>query len=331
MRLSFSLSGCFVFYLVSGSVFFLFCLFILFFTAPVEDVYYPQIFTVSKGETIRVIADDLQERGVINSPSLFVLSNYLIGEKILWGSYHFTKPRSVFFRAGELYAGDSGTALKKVVLPEGSNVYDIADVLAGVFEGFDKVAFQEHALRSHGYLYPDTYFLSELSIDPEFLTKIMTETFERRVGDLFESYDGPFSKQELVTLASIVELEASRRSDREKIASVLFNRLEAGIPLQVDVSFLFISSKHTFNLSQSDLQIDDPSNTYKYKGIPPIPITNPSRDAIEAVLQAPETEYIYFLADFYGTTHYSVTYEEHLRKKEKYINRVLRERRSGGQ
>ena len=125
------------------------------------------------------------------------------------------------------------------------------------FTRFDNEAFQEEALERHGYLYPDTYLFAEEDISPENLIEIMTETFKRRTDDLFASYTGDLSRDELVTLASIVELEASRQDDRRRIASVLFNRLEQGVPLQVDVSFLFISGKHTFKLSREDLAEDD--------------------------------------------------------------------------
>ena len=155
----------------------------------------------------------------------------------------------------------------------------------------------------------------------------MVENFNQRTNDLFFSYKGDLSKDEIITLASIIELEASRFKDRRMIAGVLLNRLELHMPLQVDVSFLFISGKHTFQLSNTDLSSDDPLNTYKYTGIPPIPITNPSRKSIEAVMNPIESDNLYFLADFYGNTYYSATYAEHLAKKAKYIDSVLAKRR----
>ena len=101
---------------------------------------------------------------------------------------------------------------------------------------------------------------------PDTLIQVMKKTFNLRTADLFDSYKGNLTKDEIVTLASIVELEAYRQEDRQKIASVLFNRLAADLRLQVDVSFRFISGKHTFQLKhRSDLKVDDPSNTYKYK------------------------------------------------------------------
>ena len=313
---------------LGGLIFSVLCLMIFFFTAPLENVYYPQVFVVSRGETIRAIADDLREKNVINSPSLFIFSNYLLGEKILWGSYHFLEPSGVFFRARDLYTGARGMPLRKIVIAEGSNVYTIADIFEKEFERFNRDEFQEMALKQHGYLYPDTYLFAEDDISTANLIEIMTQTFKRRTDDLFETYKGDLSRDEIVTLASIVELEASRQQDRRKIAGVLFNRLEKGVPLQVDVSFLFISGKNTFKLRREDLETDDPSNTYKYTGIPPIPVTNPSREAIEAVMNPIKSNHLYFLADFYGNTYFSETYQEHLRKKEKYIDSVIRERKA---
>ncbi len=311
-------------YATGVAAFSVLCVGILLFSAPLEkDAFYPQVFVVSKGESIRSVAESLRERHLISSPSLFILVNYAVGGKILYGSYHFSEPKGMLSRARELYFGENNTLLHRVIIPEGSNLYDIADVFEDRFPAFNREKFEADALEKHGYLYPDTYFLANDDIQrTDQIIDIMTETFNSRAGDLLATYRGDFSRNEIITLASIVELEAHRQDDRRRIAGVLFNRLEQGLPLQVDVSFLFISGKDTFDLSRTDLSTSDPSNTYKYRGIPPIPITNPSREAIEAVLDPIPSDDLFFLADFYGTTHFSETYEEHLRKKYKYIDRV---------
>ena len=316
------------YYGVAGFLFLLFCLSTLFFLPSLGTVEYPQVFIVSKGETVRSIGEDLRRRDVINSPSLFIFSNYLLGGKIVWGSYHFNKPRGVFFHAWDLYFGEQNMPLRRVTIPERSDVYRMADIFEREFSDFDREEFLDAALQQHGYLYPDTYLFAEQYVSADHLIEIMTETFRQRTDDLFDAYTGDLSRDEIVTLASIVELEASRLDDRRKIAQVLLNRLEIHMPLQVDVSFLFIDDKHTFQLSRDDLASDDPSNTYKYAGIPPIPITNPSRVSIEAVISPEPTDALYFLADFYGNTYYSKTFEEHLMKKAKYIDSVVR--KNGG-
>ena len=315
-------------YSIAGFLFLTFCSLVLFFLPPLGEVRYPQVFIVSKGETVRAIGEDLRRRNVINSPFLFILSNYVFGGKIVWGSYHFSKPRGVFFHARDLYFGEQNMPLRKVKIPERSDAYKMADIFEKEFPDFNREEFLEAALTHHGYLYPDTYLFAHSYVSANHLIEIMTETFNQRTNNLFASYTGDLTRDEIVTLASIVDLEASRFEDRRKIAQVLLNRLEINMPLQVDVSFLFIDDKHTFQLSHDDLNSNDPSNTYKYAGIPPIPVTNPDRESIEAVINPIETDALYFLADFYGNTYYSRTFEEHLMKKFKYIDSVRK--KNGG-
>ena len=306
-------------------LFLLFCLSVFFLFPPLGEEQYPQVFIVSEGETIRAIAGDLYRQNVIISPSLFIFSNYLFGGNVIWGSYYLHKPRGVIFHAHDLYAGKQNMPLRRVKIPERSDAYKIADIFEREFSDFDRGVFLEVALAHHGYLYPDTYLFAHSYSSANHLVDVMMETFRQRTADLFASYTGDLTMDEVVTLASIVELEASRFEDRRKIAQVLLNRLEINMPLQVDVSFLFIEDKHTFQLSRDDLASDDPSNTYKYAGIPPIPITNPSRASIEAVMDPAKTDALYFLADFYGNTYYSRTFQEHLVKKERYIDSVRRQ------
>ena len=315
-------------YSVAGFLFLLFCLAVLFLLPPLGKEQYPQVFIASEGKTIRAIADDLHRQGVIISPSLFILSNYLFGGNILWGSYHFNRPQGLIFHAHDLYLGKRNMPIRSVRIPERSDAYKMADIFEKEFSDFDRDAFLEAALTHHGYLYPDTYLFAHSYGSVNHLVEVMTETFRQRTGDLFVSYAGDLTMDEIVTLASIVELEASRFEDRRKIAQVLLNRLEINMPLQVDVSFLFIDDKHTFQISRDDLASDDPSNTYRYAGLPPIPITNPGRASIEAVMNPAETDALYFLADFYGNAYYSRTFQEHLVKKEKYIDSVRR--KNGG-
>ncbi len=295
---------------------------ILFFLPPIGRVFYPRVFTVSTGENIRTIADNLTQEEVIDSPTLFIASSYLWGNKVVAGSYHFLESKSVFSRAKDLYHGEKNSLTKRVLIHEGSNAFEIATAFQGVFPNFSKDEFVVLAIAEHGYLYPDTYFFAEdEEPTPQEVIAIMKETFESKNRDILNDYSGPFSELELITLASIVELEARNYDDRRKIASVLFNRLSADIPLQVDVSFRFINGKGTFDLTKQDLNIDDPHNTYKNKGIPPKPISNPSKQSLQAVVDPYISNYLFFLADKNGVTHFSETHDEHVIKKAKFIRK----------
>lgn len=307
-------------YIVFAGFIGMFVLSLSLFIPTMNSIIYPRSFIVSKGESIRSVATRLKEEKVINSISLFIISSYLLESKVLSGSYHFNQSKGVFLLTRDFASGNKNLKLTSVVIKEGSNMFEIAKAFKKKFPNFKEEEFLALAEESHGYLYPDTYFFApDEEVEPERLISLMKETFGLRVNDLFVGYDGKYSMDEIITLASIVELEASKREDREKIASVLYNRLDADIPLQVDVSFLFINGKSTFQLSREDLKIDDPSNTYRYAGIPPIPIANPSRDSIEATLFPAETDYFYFLADKNRTTYFSKTFQEHLLKKTQFL------------
>lgn len=306
-------------YLALPPLFLLLCLVVFFFDAPRDADHYPQVFVVSEGESIREVATRLQEEKIINSKTLFIIANHINGGKILWGSYHFHKPRGIFFRAREMYLGDRNMPLRRIKVPERSNLYHLAELFDKEFNDFDRESFEDLAREHHGYLYPDTYLFSEEEVTPEQVVDIMMQTFRRRTDDLFDAYDGPLSQDEIVALAAIVELEAHRLDDRRLIANVLFNRLEQDMRLEVDVPFLFIDGKDTFDLSREDLQSDHPLNLYKNYGIPPIPIVNPSRDSIDAVINPTESNYLYFVGDGINT-YFSETYEEHLQKKRQYVD-----------
>jgi UPF0755 protein len=115
-------------------------------------------------------------------------------------------------------------------------------------------------------------------------------------------------------LASIVEEETNKKADRLKIASTYLNRLKTGMRLQADPTVKFIT--RDFNLGRimnGHLALDSKYNTYKHEGLPPGPICTPSFDAIEAVLNAPKTDYLYFVASykFDGSTIFTSNYEDH--------------------
>ena len=124
---------------------------------------------------------------------------------------------------------------------------------------------------------------------------------------------------DVVVMASLLEKEANEFKDRRKIAGVLWKRLEIGMPLQVDATFVYFLGKNTFELTLADLQTESPYNTYINKGLPPTAIANPGLDSLRAAVTPDENDYFFYLADYDGVTHFSETYAEHLRKKRKYL------------
>ena len=176
--------------------------------------------------------------------------------------------------------------LVRVTIPEGFNVRQIAERLeeAGLFpaEEFIKLAQSEE-----GYLFPDTYeFYGHAR--PEEVILRMKENFLKKAGEV---------SPDAVIMASLLEEEAAQTEDRKIISGILWKRLGAEFPLQVDAE----------------------PGTYEYLGFPPSPITNPGLDAIEAALHPAASPYWYYLSDKEGNTHYAKTFEEHKQNRLKYL------------
>jgi UPF0755 protein len=169
-----------------------------------------------------------------------------------------------------------------------------------------------------GFLFPETYFFYQ-NVTTEEILKKMQDTYTEKVTPLISSL-GLDQKQErkVIILASILEEEGKTTEDKKMIAGILLNRIEKGMPLQVDASINYIKGMAS-DVSFSDLEIESPYNTYKNKGLPPGPISNPGLDSIMAALHPTKSKFIYYLTGVDGTFHYAITFEEHVRNKEKYL------------
>lgn len=172
-----------------------------------------------------------------------------------------------------------------------------------------------------GYLFPATYdYLS--SYTPEDMIRQMVQ----KTDEVLEPYRGQMkergiSTHTLLTLASLVEKEGVNPDDRQTIAGVLFNRLEADMPLQSDVSVLYVLNRHLEYVTIKDTEVESPYNLYQNKGIGPGPFNSPSESSIAATLNPADTDYFYFLADLdTGIVYFSRTFEEHLELQEQYID-----------
>lgn len=178
-----------------------------------------------------------------------------------------------------------------------------------------------------GYLFPATYPFYEEKPDVE---TVVDEMIQATVSNV-STYLNYLEEKEktvhwLLTFASLLEKEATQKSDRATIASVFYNRLQPKnknqevMPLQTDPTVAYAHGKHLSVTSYADLEIDDPYNTYKYKGLPPGPIANAGKSSIDAVIDPENTDYLYFLADKTGENHFAKSYEEHLANRAKYID-----------
>src|ERR1035437_3165236 len=280
------------------------------------------IVHVEKSSSLGTTATILAKDHVIKSAFFFKVLATLRGARhgIAAGDYLFKTAPFSWTVAGRLVRGDQGLDPIKVTLPEGLTVHAMGDVLAKNIKGFDEKTFlslahlDRVASSSEGYLFPDTYlFYPNVTAQKVFST--LRDTFNQKIKILdvpTRTIPKTHSVKDVVTLASIVEKEASVMSDRRIVAGILWKRLAAGRALQVDPPFAYILGKSSDELTLQDLQVDSPYNTYKNKGLPPTPIDNPGIEAMTAAISPTETAYWFYLSDKKGNMHYAVTYDGHL-------------------
>ncbi|MEN9647274.1 MAG: hypothetical protein RLY57_78 [Candidatus Parcubacteria bacterium] len=276
---------------------------------------------VESGMGTYATARSLKEAGVIRSSFVFhVFVKVFGGERSLKaGDYLIDTPTNVISLARRMVNGEYGFVARKVTFPEGTSVHEMADILSRELIGFNKEAFVAEASSEEGYLFPDTYLFMPTATSGEVIAK-MSSTFEERIKEINQSI-AAFNKplKDIITMASILEEEGNDEKSRRIISGILWKRIALGMPLQVDAPFVYLIDKGSAELTKADLKLDSPYNTYKYKGLPQGPITNPGLDAILATVTPERSPYLYFLTDNDGVMHYSKTYEEHLALQKKYL------------
>jgi len=279
------------------------------------------LVTIPSETTLSEISEQFEDRRIISSAFMLNTLVKLIGAEkgVIAGDYLFERRLNVFEITNKITQGEFGLEPIRITIPEGVTVKEMADLYQGRFPKFDSEHFIEEALPLEGYLFPDTYFFL-LNVSEEEVIRVMKDTFIRRVSEidsLLESSDR--SLEEVVIMASLLEEEARNFETRQMIAGILWKRLDIGMPLQVDAVFPYIIGRNTFELTLDDLDYDSPYNTYKYKGLPIGPITNPGLESLKAAVTPIETDFLFYLSDFDGEMHYAETFERHKNNKFKYL------------
>lgn len=275
---------------------------------------------VESGMSVSDAADALKGANVIRSTFFFKGFATVFGGNVREGGYAFERPVSVITVAWRTTRGVFGIERKRVVVPEGATVADMAVIFGKRLYNFDESEFLRKASDMEGYLFPDTYFfLPTASVDE--VIKTMRDTFDTRIAEIQTDIDA-FGKplDEVVIMASLLEKEARKLDTKRMIADILWRRIDIGMPLQVDAVFPYIIGLNTFELSKTDLNVDSPYNTYRYKGLPIGPIANPGLDSILAAVTPTENNYLFYLADHYGTTHYAADFDGHKVNRRKYLD-----------
>lgn len=287
------------------------------------------IVTVDKGQSLISISKELQREGVIDSPFLFRILVTLKGSEnsIPAGFYQFSDGKNkIRISLNEvvrmLSTGDSGFKTVKVTIPEGLNTMQIAAKIHSEISLISEAEFASTSKSYEGYLFPDTYFFMPFATSGEVISKMHT-TFNQKILENSNFNNAVASSghslADIVKMASILEGEVRTLDDRKIVSDLLWRRIKEGMALQVDSTFSYINQKTSAELTMSDLKIDSLYNTYKYRGLPPTPISNPGLETLMAAAIPSRNKYIFFLNDNNGVSHFSETYAEHLRLKKLYL------------
>ncbi len=294
------------------------------------------------GYSTRRIASELKSAGVIHSEEAFILWHYIHRRRSLKaGEYLFDKPANIIDLQKRLRRGD--VYFHTVIVPEGFTMFDIARAVEaaglGPADDFLKVV-QSNALVAdldpyapslEGYLFPNTYKFSRMQSIEE-IAAAMINQFRQvaaQAGLISNSIstipDADRGLHEVVIMASIIEKETAVPEERPLVASVYYNRLSKNIALDADPSIIYaelLAGTYTGALHHDDMRFDSPYNTYRHTGLPPGPIGNPGKSALEAAMHPAQTDYYYFVADAAGHHRFAHTMEEHNKNVDAYRRAV---------
>ena len=297
------------------------------------------VVEIPRGSSLDEMAELLEDAELIKSKEVFKFNVKLSGKgaELKSGQYLFDQSYTNSEIIDDIVSGKNYFTGAKVTVKEGATSAEIIDILVSenmgnkaVYEKLvnspsefsDKFTFlKEGKITSlEGFLYPSTYFYNEDDTEKEVLEKMLyqfhnkyTEEYKEEINKSGKSF------YDVIKMASIVEKEAVLDEDRPIIASVFYNRLEKNMALQSDATVQYAFKERKKVVSYADLKVDSPYNSYKYKGLPPTPIANPSIESIQAAIEPADTDYLYFVAKTDGGgNNYAKTYEEHLKNEKQY-------------
>jgi len=267
----------------------------------------PALVELPRGMRAAEMASVLAEAGVVRHPWTFLAARALHpGAAIQAGEYRFDKPASPAEVLRRLARGD--VYVIQVVIPEGSNIFDIAAILEAA--GFGSASEFVRYARSNtmlirelapaapsleGYLFPSTYAFRRKATVEE-IARAMVLQF-RKTWESLDTAGKPV--HDTVTLASLVEKETAVAEERPRVSSVFHNRLRAGMKLDCDPTVVYgsiLAGRWRGVIYRSDLDHPNLYNTYRHAGLPPGPIANPGKASLQAALSPESSDYLYFVA-----------------------------------
>ncbi len=311
------------------------------------------IFVVTPGDSFGRVIDNLEEADILKATSAFKLWAGFTGlpKHVQTGEYHIPAHVSVMklvqaLRHGLLLAPDTvftviegwnlrdiGFAFERAGLAQAEEFWELAGFPAvadyhttdlpapyAFAAEFEFLQDRPRGAGLEGYLFPDTYHFPKGQSVHESI-RMMLKNFDQKVSPALrrEIVQAGHSLHEIMVVASLIEREVREPQDRAKVSDIIWRRLGAGMPLQLDATINYITGGNAAAVLLKDTQLDSPYNTYRYAGLPPAPISNPGLETIYAALNPASNDFWYYLSAPSGTTIFSRNFAEHVGAKVKYL------------
>lgn len=305
------------------------------------------LFEVENGTTLNAVIEKLEKEGLIaNSSSAKVYAKLNHLGNIKAGNYLLTDGMSIHDILIYLSGNNAIVDQVLVTIPEGTWAKDVAKLISEktnvtqeelldlwnneefLREMIDTYFFlsedifhEETHVALEGFLYPETYYFYATTTPRDITIRLLNQTEEILLQYKEEFDKSKYSMYQLMTLASLVQFEASNETDMKLVAGIFFKRLDSGMQLQASASVCYALYDKYKTQRDCEYNIDYESkyNTYLVKDFPIGPISNPGHVAIEAVLYPTKSDYLFFVSDSNRQNHYAVTYSEHLKNIDKYL------------
>jgi len=288
-----------------------------------------------ENSSARQVAALLKQNGLIRNERVFLGYLYQKGmeKQLKAGLYVFSKSQSLPELVGQISQGKVKNS--SFTVPEGYTVRQIGELLinkqictqqqwseallANYDYDFLLPGIPGDEKRLEGFLFPDTYTIDDQTRAQDIINMMLqrfSAIWNHEYASIADTKQSPV--RNTIIIASLVEREARVPEERQRISGVIYNRLQIGMPLQIDATIIYSLGEHRDTVTYQDLEINSPYNTYKNVGLPPGPIASPGRAAIEAALNPEKNTYLYYVVKGGGTHYFSSTYAEHLEATKKY-------------
>jgi len=294
------------------------------------------IIKIEEGDNLNIISRKLKGARIIQDRIGFKLMvvTFKKSTSLSYGWYKFKiyeDPREVM---KSLLKGKRLTV--KIVIPEGLKINETInafrrhkdtdintvklDSLTKDTSFIKKLGINKRTLE--GYLFPDTYIFYKGEKAENIIKKMVSSLYAiLKPSQKIKIKSMNFDAYEIITIASMIEREAMIDREKPIIASVIYNRLEKNMPLQIDATILYALGRHKRKVLYKDLRVKSPYNTYRNRGLPPGPIASPGFQSIVSALHPSRTNYLFYVATGKGDHIFSKTYEEHIKAKKKVRGR----------